>query len=224
MSARATTLRAAAALLVLAIAGQAAGCSVLAPTPDKSRYFVLTAVAQPPASAPPRGRPLAIGLGPLQLPAYVINRDDLATLAAPNRIEYSSSDRWAEPLDQNFAQVMARDLSIRLGTDDITPFPWNLATRLDYTVSATFDHFERDSTGVTLLAGRWQIRDGQGSRVLQSGAAHYSEAADDDPAGALSRAVASLSGQIADAILALHAANAHGAVATSADSASSAPR
>jgi uncharacterized lipoprotein YmbA len=223
MSARATTLRAAAAMLVLVVVGQAAGCSsLLAPTQDKSRYFVLTPEAQAPASPTPLGRRLAIGLGPLQLPAYLINRDDVATLAGPNRVAYSSIDRWAEPLDENFDQVMARDLSTALGTNQISQFPWNLGTHLDYTVSATFDHFELDGTGVTLLAGQWQIRDGSGLRVLQSGDAHYSEAAGDDPAGALSRAVASLSGQIADAILALHAANA--STTAAADSASTPPR
>jgi uncharacterized lipoprotein YmbA len=195
----------AAAMLAIAIL-QTAGCTAfsLSPTPDKTRYFVLTATAHKSMLAPDSS-PLAIGLGPVQLPAYIVNRDELATRSTPNRIEYSTTDRWAAPIDENFQQVFARDLSAMLGTDQVVLFPWDLSTHLDYRVSATIEHFERDTDDSEVLSGHWQIRAGNSDRVLQSGNVHFSAPAGTDPASGLSRDLGDLSRQIADAIARLQA-------------------
>src|SRR5207253_2828062 len=81
----------------------AAGCSVLSPQPDRSRFYILTPVANSgvvaatPASTSTDSQ-LTIGVGPVDFPDY-LRRLPVVTRVAPNRIELSDEKRWAEPLD-----------------------------------------------------------------------------------------------------------------------------
>jgi hypothetical protein len=181
----------------------AGACSVLAPRPDPSRYFVLTALAENERSD---GTPLdgvALGLGPIGLPAY-LQRAGIATRVGPNRVEFSEVARWAEPLDASFGRVVAENLSRLLGSDRIVMYPWFDATRPDYTVQIDVLRFERGSDGVAELAARWLIKDGTSRALLEDREASLREpvAGTDTEAAvaALSRAVAELSRELASAI------------------------
>src|SRR5271155_2651372 len=110
---------AAAALGALAVAG---GC--FSPRPDPSKFFVLAPVeVAAPNSVAPAGLTASsgptIGIGPIKLPEY-LDRDEVVTRVGPNRLELSDQNRWAEPLDNNFKQVMAQDLTQLLGTHSLT--------------------------------------------------------------------------------------------------------
>ena len=80
-------------------------CTILAPQPDASRFYLLTPSAA--TGAPPAGsRGLVIGLGPTKLPDYLL-RSEIATRVSPNRVAYADDHRWAEPLERNFNRVLA---------------------------------------------------------------------------------------------------------------------
>src|SRR5471032_997167 len=105
------------AMLTIALT---AGCSGLSPRPDPTKYFVLTAIdgnatAQPASSAASN---LRIALGPVKLPDY-LHHTEVVTRVAPNRLDLSLDDQWAEPLDDNFRRVLAHDLAILIGTSQI---------------------------------------------------------------------------------------------------------
>jgi uncharacterized lipoprotein YmbA len=185
----------------------AAGCSFLSPRPDPTKFYVLTAItgADSTTSAQSLSH-LAIGLGPVKLPEYLTHAE-VVTRAAPNRLELSATDRWAEPLDESFRRVLARNLATLLGTDQVMPFPWDPAVALDYKIEVTVEHFERDASGSTQLAASWMIRDGHDGRLLLSRQANFAESASggmEGAATALSADLSDLSKQLADAVSALN--------------------
>ncbi len=198
---------------VLAGAVLLAGCSVLAPQPDRTRFYVLTAT--PPAAAAASDR-LAIGLGPIAMPEY-LDHLEVVTRAAPNRLELSPTDRWAESFDDNVRGVLARNLSGALPAAHIVDFPWYPTAHLDYEIAVVFERFERSGANATELAAQWTIRGGRDRRVLIARQSRFSESAADGTteaaAGALSADLGDLSQQIAAAIAQLnrdHAARAGG--------------
>ena len=108
-----------------------AGCVNLGPKPDLSRFFTLTPL---PEAERPTGRSSSdsdqggVGVGPIRLPSY-LDRDQMVTRVTQNRFAVAENDRWAEPLEDNFALVLdprrrMRDhptLACGMGTTKSTP-------------------------------------------------------------------------------------------------------
>jgi uncharacterized lipoprotein YmbA len=181
----------------------AAGCSILSPRPDPTKFYVLTATSTGGAAATSH---LVIGLGPVKLPAY-LEHAEVITRVAPNRLDLSSTDRWAEPLDDNFRRVLAADLTTLIGTDRVLPFPWDLSTKVDYKIEVNVERFERDSSGGAQLTASWIIRDGHSDRVLLTRRADFTESAGsgmENSVASLSADLNDLSKQIATAVIDLN--------------------
>jgi uncharacterized protein len=197
--------------LILTVAAVALGAlaagGCFSPRPDPSKFFVLAPVgvaANPiaPAGLTASSNP-TIGIGPIKLPEY-LDRDEVVTRVGPNRLELSDQDRWAEPLDNNFKQVIAQDLTQSLGTHSITFYPWPGTTRVDYQVRIDVYRFETDSSANAQLVAHWQVLDGSG-KLLYANDSNLSEQAQpgEPVAAALSRTVDGLARQIASAIQSL---------------------
>ena len=181
----------------------AAGCTILAPRPDPTKFYVLTATSTGGAAAASN---LVIGLGPVKLPAY-LEHAEVITRVAPNRLDLSSTDRWAEPLDDNFRRVLAADLTTLIGTDQVLPFPWDLSTKVDYKIEVNVERFERDSSGGAQLIANWIIRDGHSDQVLLTRPADFTESAGsgmENSAASLSADLNDLSKQLATAVVDLN--------------------
>jgi len=192
---------AAAALGALA----AGGC--FSPRPDPSKFFVLAPVAAAANPIAPAGLTSAsmptIGIGPIKLPEY-LDRDEVVTRVGPNRLKLSDQDRWAEPLGDNFKQVIAQDLTQLLGTHSITFFPWFATTHVDYQVRIDVYRFETDPSANAQLLAHWQVLDGSGKLLYANDSDLSEQAQPAEPvAAALSRAVDGLARQIASAIQSL---------------------
>ncbi len=169
--------------LVLGMCVLAAGCSVLAPRPDRSRFYILTPAAggsADPALAAAAGpsTQLTLGVGPVSLPDY-LRRLPVVTRVEPNRIEISEEKRWAEPLDKSFSRVLCENLATMLGTERIERYPWPLATKVDYQVEVDVQRFETTSDGQTQLVASWIIHDGRDGKIL-----YASRTVESAPAGA----------------------------------------
>ena len=191
------------ALAVLAslAAGLAlAGCTQSQPT----RFYTLSGLASASdETLPAPASDLTVGVGPVTLPAY-LDRPQLVTRAGSNRMELADFDSWAEPLDGLFARVLADNLALLLGTDDVLLLPQRRPTPLDYQVEVEVTRFDVDAGGNANLDARWWVYGRGGERLLQSGRSTITEAAQagDYAAGAaaLSRALGAMSTEIAEAI------------------------
>jgi len=188
-------------LMICAICGLAlSGC--LSPRRDDSKFFVLSPAVPAGAVTAASTNQILLGLGPIKLPGY-LDRQEVVTRVAPNRLELSSIDRWAEPLDDDFTRVLAQDLSADLGTQRITFFPWYNTTHVDYQVKVDVYRFESDRDGKVDLTAHWQILDGNGKLLVARDSSYSETAPSSDPteaAAAMSRALARLAQDIASAI------------------------
>lgn len=193
--------RRAAAALALALAG----CSILPPRPDPSRFFTLSAVTRD-GAAPEAATGLALGLGPVRVPAY-LDRPELATRVAPNELRFSATERWAEPLGTSLRRVLAQNLDAELGPAEITFFPWPAGTELDWAVAVDVRRFERTPAGEVEIAARWVVRDPATGRIRlarESRVTRHTAGEDTDAVvAAWNEALAELSHEIATAVRAL---------------------
>jgi uncharacterized lipoprotein YmbA len=142
-----------------------AGCgSFLAPRPDPSRFYVLTATATGAGSAVPG----SFGVGPVTMPAY-LKRASVVTRTSPNEIIPSSIDRWGESLDTAVPRVVQENLRRLLGSDRVVLFPWYATERPEVQVLIDVLRFDRNPDGSVTLHARWEVRRGDTSALLRSG-------------------------------------------------------
>lgn len=192
-----------AATLLLLLAS--AGCTSLLPKTPPSSFYVLDATAERGAAA----LPVALGVGPVQLPGYT-DRPQIAVRTGPNTIALEETHRWATPLQQAVTNVLMVDLGRRLGTDRITAFPFALGLPRDYDVSLDFFHFEPDAGGQVRVEALWRIcRSATGDELLVRRADLSRSAAAGDFAAAsaaLSDALGELATEIAAGLQQVHAA------------------
>jgi uncharacterized lipoprotein YmbA len=183
------------------------GCTMLAPTQDRTRFIVLapatSEVSNGGKSIPGQNlSSLAIGLGPVQLPEY-LDRPEFVIRTSPNGFELSETDRWAEPLADNFRHILATDLTNLLGTTDIVQYPWYPGTRLDYIVHIQVQRFEAATNRTAELVADWELRT-SADQLLGNREAQLSRPltslSGDAAAAALSRDIAELARQIASAV------------------------
>jgi uncharacterized lipoprotein YmbA len=181
-----------------------AGCSILAPRPDPSRYFLLEAVPAGEAVSQPSARGASIGLGPIRLPDYLVDRREIISRRNPTEVVPSPIDRWAEPLDGAIPRILGLDLSAELGQASVVFYPWYEAQEPDFQVTVDFERFEIDTDGNAALVARFEASGLHGARRRLYREARASRVpATGDPAAqaaALSQALADLGREIAVAI------------------------
>jgi len=188
----------------------AAGCSVLGPRPDRTRFFTLTALAPSEVQADHgQNTDLTVGLGPVEMPGY-LDRTPLVRRTADNEIGVSATDRWAEPLGYAFATTLRQNLVVLLGTPRVVLHPWLPGTRPDLAVQVDVLRFEADAKGEVDLAAEWHIRRVADGKVLVGRLSRIAEPAggtgSDEVAAALSRALGAFSREVAAAVQDEHSA------------------
>jgi uncharacterized protein len=196
-----------AALAVFCFCSLGAACSPLAPQPDRSKYFVLSPVAEGSLSAPASAglsgnSTLTIGIGPIEFPDY-LKRPEVITRTSANQLDLSSEKRWGEPLDKDFARVFAENISRLLNTQQIEKYPWPVRTRVDYQISVDVQRFETTSDGQAELVARWIIKDGTGKDLYASETSATLPASQDEngSSAALSGDLDTLSREIAEQVV-----------------------
>lgn len=156
---RSTRLFAATLALALTLSGCAGGGG--APT----RYYIIGPIeadALSPGDAPP-----AVQIIGLDLPQY-LERVQIATQAAPNRMRFSEGHQWSENLRKNLLRTLSRNLSRLLGSPSIGAPGARSASAPDYRVRVTVTQFERDVAGTVRLDASWQILDAGGAQAVRS--------------------------------------------------------
>jgi uncharacterized lipoprotein YmbA len=180
------------ALLLLAVS--AAGCGATAP----SRFYTLGSQAT--ADDAPKAS-FAVLVGPVSIPGSV-DRAEFVVQVAPNRVALEEFHRWAAPLDDAIARTVASDLSVLLGTPDVAVAP--VANfRPDFRVTLDVQRFDSIAGADVAIEVVWVVR-ASASGGTRSGRTRVREAPAGpgfgDLAAAHSRALATVSGDIAAAI------------------------
>jgi len=132
------------------------------------RLFTLSALPSAEQTAPngSSGRvQLAIGVGPIHLPEY-LDQDQIVSRVSRNRFALSENDRWAEPLADNVANVLAENLSMLLQNYEAAVYPWPGRQRPSHQLEVEVLRFETDTTGTAYLAARYFLRDVANGRTI----------------------------------------------------------
>lgn len=176
------------------VAGLAAGCGASA----TARFYTLSSTAAPVAEPAVR---VAIFVGPVSVPD-VVDRPQLVVQTAPNRVEIDEFHRWAAPLADSIAGVVAADLATLLGTPDVVAAP--LANfRPSHRVTIDVQRFESVPGQTVLVEALWTVQATAGGEVRSGRTLARESVAGQDfdaLAAAHSRALAGVSGDIAAAI------------------------
>ena len=187
-------------LAAIAIAGIlaafAAGCSS-----PSARFYTLSATA-PQGTATSK---LTIAVGPVSVPA-TIDRPQIVVSSGPNQLSIDEFSRWASPLQDNLARVVAENLVAILGTPRVTLFKETLNTDMDYRVQIEVRNFESAPGKYAALDAVWTVRrmkDGKNETGRTAVRENVQGDGFDELAAAHSRAVARMSQDIANTVLAL---------------------
>ncbi len=132
------------------------GC-VTAPT-QPSRIYLLAPLPEVEAASPVRdtGKRSSVRLAEVGLPKY-LDRPQIVSRAAGNRLELAEFDRWAEPLEENIARVLAENLSYLLAEQAIMVHRGRLDRRTDYVLRLDIVRMERNPDGKVHLKAHWSV-------------------------------------------------------------------
>lgn len=183
-----------------------AGCGTFSPKPDPSRFFTLSSLPQVEESVVKNSgsqEGVLLGIGPIKFPGY-LDRQEIMVRSAQNRFEVSENDRWAEPLEENFARVLTQNLSVLLRTDRIVSYPWPLERKPTYQIEIEVLRFEANSAREAQLFARWAVSDGGNKKIISVKETRVlrqaKEKSTEGSVAALSEALGDLSREIADAV------------------------
>jgi uncharacterized protein len=176
------------------VAALVAGCGTTAP----SRFYTLDSTAAADGTPPAR---CAVIVGPVSVPASV-DRAEFVVQVAPNRVEIDEFNRWAAPLGDSIASIVAANLTVLLGTPEVATAP--LANfNPDYRVTISVQRFESVRAEAATVEAVWAVQK-RGGGPPRSGRTVAREAVQGEGFDALaaghSRALATMSADIAAAI------------------------
>ena len=185
--------RHAALAIACVFAAVAVGCAS-----SPAHFYTLSATAAPGTAT----SKLSVAVGPVSVPAAV-DRPQIVVSTGANQVALDDFNRWASPLQDNIARVIAEDLVIVLGTPRVTLFPQTLNTDVDFRVQVEIRNFESAPGKSTSLDAVWTVRRAKDGKT-ETGRTSVREKVDDNGYDALaaahSRGVARLSQDIADAV------------------------
>jgi len=177
-----------------------AGCRLPGGKSAPTRYWVLDAIEGEPQSL----EQLMVGVGPVELPAYLL-RNEVVTRSGPNQLVVASLDLWGQPLDANFADVLGRNLEIMVPGVGSVAFPWKGPSQPEVRVVVIVKRFEVTDGRSARLEATWAVTRaggrnlGAGSWVADEPVQGQGQAAQ---IAAMSRALARLSREIAKPVAA----------------------
>jgi uncharacterized lipoprotein YmbA len=149
------------------------GCTPAEPI----RFFALTPIEVTQSEG---DSDLVIGVLPIGLASY-LDRSGIVTRTQPNELVVSSLHNWIEPLDTQARRVVARNLALLLGTDQVFLLPEQRLMAMDHVVEIAIERFEivtgpgiasAEAAGPSpeevVLEARWTLFAGDERTVLRT--------------------------------------------------------
>jgi uncharacterized lipoprotein YmbA len=177
-----------------ALAMLVTGC---ASTPA-SRFYTLSASPGPAATS----SDLSVAVGPVTVPAAV-DRPQIVVSTGPNQVHLDEFNRWASPLQNDIARVVAENLVAMLGTPRVAISPQTLGAGADYRAVIEVQGFASALGEAATLDVVWTVtraRDDKSQTGRTSVREPVTAQSYDALAAAHSRALARLSRDVAEAV------------------------
>jgi uncharacterized lipoprotein YmbA len=165
-------------------------------TPPQERFFTLASESAPPAAT----SSYSVIVGPVGVPELV-DRPQLVIRTSPTRVEIAELARWAAPLKSEIARVIGDHLARALDGARVSTSSERATGTADYRVLIDIQRFESTPNEGAAVQAAWTVRPTNGAAVSgQSVASEPAGAGYDELVAAHSRALASISRDIAHAI------------------------
>lgn len=145
----------------LAVLVFSSGCS----TSPVSQFYVLEARTP---SAIPAFDATVVAIGPVELPAY-LDRPQLVSREAQNKISIAEFHRWAEPLPGHVTTTLAENIQAARNDLRVVPYPWPTGTQVHRQVHLRITAMEAGPQGQALIAGAWELRQRETGALLYAG-------------------------------------------------------
>ena len=145
---------------------------------------------------------VSVAVGPVSIPA-VVDRPQIVVNIGPNQVRLEEFNRWAAPLQNNIARVVADNLAQLLGTPRVISAVQTLTVDADYRAAIDVQSFQSAPGEAAMLDAVWTVRrakDGKAETGRTTVRETVQEKGYDALAAAHSRAVARLSDDIANAV------------------------
>lgn len=126
-------------------------------------YYVLSPIGSPPSSGGP-----GIGVGPIDMADYLVERPYVTFQSSPNRLEISDLHEWAGDLRNDFGRVLASGLGKHRGSGNVYTYPWDRQSELKYQVTLDIRRFHGTSDGDALLEVAWRAYALPSSRIIKA--------------------------------------------------------
>jgi uncharacterized lipoprotein YmbA len=168
-----------------------------------AKFYTLQPVEQ---SSTGKSLPLNVALvvGPVAIPA-ALDRMEIVTRHAENEVSFSEYHRWAGPLEQNIAAVIAQNVGTLLDTERVTPFTHENIFQPTHRVVININRYDSQLAKEFLLSATWSIKDLNGKQLLLIRNSITREplasAGYEELVAAQSKALAALSQEIAAALI-----------------------
>jgi uncharacterized lipoprotein YmbA len=162
-----------------------------------SRFYTLSAGAAPATTT----SNLSVVVGPVSVPA-VVDRPEIVVSTGPNQVRLEEFNRWAAPLQNGIARVVAENLVAMLGTPRVTLSSQSSADA-DYRAAIEVQGFDSAPGEAATLDAVWTVRrtrDGKAETGRTTAREMVQGNGYDALAAAHSRALARLSRDIAGAV------------------------
>jgi uncharacterized lipoprotein YmbA len=163
------------------------------------RFYTLTPIGTPGPAVSPAYR---VAVGPVTMPALV-DRPQIVAWAGAERVTLAEQSRWAAPLKDNIAYVVAGNLALLLGDALVAADAQSAASGADFRVFLDIQRFDTRLGDAATLEVLWTVVVSRGGTAT-TGRAHIREPAAGPDYEAIvaahNRALAAVSRQIAAAI------------------------
>lgn len=130
------------------------GCGTTQP----SRYYMLNSISHDTHEKPVNQNEakVHIGVGPIKVPKY-LDRYPIVKRSTGAEVIIDDTHRWAEPLADNLARVIANNLNLLVGAADISIHPWSNSNEMDYQIVVDVLRFDADMYNNIVLSAHWTI-------------------------------------------------------------------
>ena len=142
-----------------------------------------------------------VGVGPVELPDY-LDRSSVVRRTSPNQLHVAEFELWGQSLQQNFTQVLGRNLENLVPGAVAVSFPWKGPDpNLSYRVVVEVDRFDAGPDDHVTLDAVWALHRGMSAGWVAGGRAAIREPVQGEGyaaiVAAMSQAVGKLSREIA---------------------------
>lgn len=141
---------------VLMMVSSLVGCVPVGEPSPPSRFYLLEALEPPTAAADGP----SVGVRPVRVAEY-LDRPAIVTRTGETGVALAEFDRWAEPLDESIARVMAANLGALLGSERVRRYPWRDGG-LDLELELDVWRFDGPQEGPVELEAHWRVRGAAG--------------------------------------------------------------